>query len=228
MTEAELKKMLAQHKEWLDSLGRAGKQADFSGADLTWTHLGNADLRRADLSGADLSGANLKNADLTWASLRGADLRGANLKNADLTWAYLKGADLSGAHLSGTALRGADLTGADLSGTDLHSADLSGANFTETKLDYQIEPGLLQQVAKAALKHPKSLKMSDWHTCATTHCIAGWACHLAENGKELEKSHGPEIAGLLLLGAEAHSHFFDSNGDARKYLQSVLEREDLK
>ena len=64
--------------------------------------------------------------------------------------------------------------------------------------------------------------MDTWHTCDTTHCIAGWATHLHPEGKELEGRHGAQIAGLLLLGTEAHSHFFDNNKDAREYLESVL------
>ena len=64
--------------------------------------------------------------------------------------------------------------------------------------------------------------MYKWHTCDTTHCIAGWATHLHPEGEELEGRHGAQIAGLLLLGTEAHSHFYDSNEDAREYLESVL------
>ena len=64
--------------------------------------------------------------------------------------------------------------------------------------------------------------MDKWHTCNTTHCIAGWATHLHPEGKELEDKYEAQIAGLLLLGTEAHSHFFDSNEDAREYLKSVL------
>jgi hypothetical protein len=64
--------------------------------------------------------------------------------------------------------------------------------------------------------------MNVWHACETTHCVAGWACTLTKD-KSLEKTHGAQVAGLLLLGAEAHSHFFDTNEDAAAYLQSVLD-----
>ena len=64
--------------------------------------------------------------------------------------------------------------------------------------------------------------MDKWHTCNTTHCIAGWATHLHPEGEKLEDKYGAQIAGLLLLGTEAHSHFYDSNEDAKKYLESVL------
>ena len=47
MKIAEMKKVLAEHKKWLDFLGN-GKQAN---------------LRNADLRSADLSDANLRSAD---------------------------------------------------------------------------------------------------------------------------------------------------------------------
>lgn len=103
-----------------------------------------------------------------------------------------------------------------LSNADLRNADLLGA-----KLPREPEQGLLQKVAQAALA-PEALNMGTWHTCETVHCIAGWACALTRD-KSLEGTHGPQVAGLLLLGAEAHSHFFDSNEDATAYLQSVLD-----
>jgi uncharacterized protein YjbI with pentapeptide repeats len=125
------------------------------------------------------------------------------LCEADLSEAYLRGADLRGADLRGAYLRGADLS--------------------EASLPTELEEGLLLKVAKAALE-PCALNMENWHTCGTTHCIAGWACVLTQN-KEIEETHGTQIAGLLLLGAEAHSHFFDTNEEAKKYLESVLKTE---
>ena len=39
-----------------------------------------------------------------------------------------------------------------------------------------------------AASQPKALDMSDWHTCDTTHCRAGWVVSLAgKEGKALEK-----------------------------------------
>jgi hypothetical protein len=35
---------------------------------------------------------------------------------------------------------------------------------------------------------------------------------------------GPEVAGLMLLGVEAHAHFFNDDDTARAWLQEVLER----
>jgi hypothetical protein len=80
----------------------------------------------------------------------------------------------------------------------------------------------LKAVAAAALQ-PDALQMSNWHTCGTTHCIAGWAIHLAgEPGRLMESMMGPELAGLLLLGTEAHQHFYDRNEKALEYLRGVV------
>jgi hypothetical protein len=115
-----------------------------------------------------------------------------------------------------------DLSGADLRYADLRGVDLRGANGLIIASD---AADRLKAVAANALAADDALEMDAWHTCNTTHCIAGWAIHLAgEPGRLLEESHGSAIAGLMLLGIEAHSHFYDSNEDARKWLQEVLER----
>ena len=165
----------------------------------------------------NLSYANLRSADLRSADLRYADLRYAVLRSADLRYADLRYAVLSYANLRSAVLRSADLRSADLRSADLRSA--TGLIIASDAADR------LKAVAANALATDAALEMNTWHTCNTTHCIAGWAIHLAgEPGRLLEESHGPSVAGLMLLGAEAHSHFYDNNADARKWLQEVLER----
>ena len=88
----QLKRVLTEHRAWLDSDGKSGEKAGLSHARLQGLSLWNADLRAADLSyaglrrakvdDADLSGANLHNADLTGASLWGALLSRARFENA--------------------------------------------------------------------------------------------------------------------------------------------------
>lgn len=47
-----------------------------------------------------------------------------------------------------------------------------------------------------------ALRMRMWHTCATTHCRAGWAITLAgQEGKILEAEVGPNAAGALIYFA---------------------------
>jgi uncharacterized protein YjbI with pentapeptide repeats len=160
------------------------------------------DLRGAVLSGADLSEADLRGAKLSWADLSEADLRGA---------------DLSGANLRKTNLRGADLSEANLRGADLCGA--LGLNIVEDA------PARLLAVAHAALASPHSLEMSNWHTCKTTHCICGWAEQLGGSlAKLIIEQFGNDVGGLMLLGVEAHAHFYDIDNDARVFLQSVIDQ----
>ena len=172
---------------------------------------------RANLSGVNLSGADLAGADLRNANL-GTNLENANLENANLAGAYLEDANLEGAYLENANLAGANLGGAYLEYTNLENANLAGAD-----LDYQIQDGLLQQIAKIILENPKSLEMGSWHTCETTHCLAGWACHLNPVAKKLEKTHGAAIAGLLTLGYEAHAYFFKENAETIEWLKTIKE-----
>jgi hypothetical protein len=140
--------------------------------------------------------------------------------SAYLTRANLTGADLTGAYLTGANLTGADLTGADLARANLTGAYLSGVIGLKIAAD---APARLLAVARAALQ-PGALYMNDWHTCETTHCISGWAVHLAgEVGCVLETAVGVHMAGLYLLGVEAAGHFYDTNKEATKYLQSVID-----
>ena len=134
--------------------------------------LSDADLREADLGGANLSGARL-----LWADLRDADLRWADLRDANLSGANLRKADLSGANLSGARLSEALLPGAP------------------------VIPDIHQRVYKAA-SQPAALNMSEWHTCDTTHCRAGWVVTLAgDEGRLLESHYGTAVAAALIYMA---------------------------
>ncbi|EMF5696134.1 pentapeptide repeat-containing protein [Enterobacter roggenkampii] len=84
MNSAELTKILAEHKIWIESFRKNGSRANLRGADLYGADLCDADLRDADLRDADLRDADLRDADLRDADLRDADLRGADLRDADL------------------------------------------------------------------------------------------------------------------------------------------------
>ena len=61
--------------------------------------------------------------------------------------------------------------------------------------------------------------MDDWHTCATTHCRAGWVVHLAgEAGYALERHHNTLLAAQLIYKASGYNispvRFFDGNDAA--------------
>ncbi len=118
-------------------------------------------------------------------------------------------------------LRDADLSGADLSDADLSDADLRGAFGLPIATD---APARLLAVAQAALASPDALEMGSWHKCETTHCICGWAEHLGGPlARLIIQANGNDVGGLMLLGVEAHAHFYKTNEKAREFLQSVID-----
>ena len=89
--------------------------------------------------------------------------------------------------------------------------------------DAQTIKDRLTAVALNALASESALNMGTWHTCETTHCMAGWAITLAgDEGKKLESKYGPHAAGTILLGVEVSDWFYLSNDAAREKLQAVL------
>jgi hypothetical protein len=174
------------------------------------------------LNGVNLSGADLRNSRFTLNNLRDANLIGANLKGADLYGDSFICADLRGADLRCAYCRCANFMNADLRGADLRGASLAQSNLLGTKIDYQIQDGLLEEIAKLVLEDNSKLNMKHWHTCETVHCIAGWAVTLSPKGQKLEAEYGTPIAALLLLGAEVHDHFYDTTEDALDWLSSLI------
>jgi hypothetical protein len=81
-----------------------------------------------------------------------------------------------------------------------------------------------------AVSKPGSLDMSDWHTCETTHCRAGWVVHLAgKAGYELEQKTSPEFAAMQIYKASGYQispcRFFDSEADAMADMKRLAELE---
>ncbi len=149
-----LKKILSDHRRWLDSHGRRGEKAVLS----------NAALVRADLYDANLRQANLTNAVLDWASLDYAKLQRASLQGADLRWADLEGANMSGcdlrfANLEGANLKDAKLIGANLYGTNLKNTDFKGAILARIKLDYETQLNLPKTIFD---KYCQTFRILEW------------------------------------------------------------------
>ncbi len=198
---------------------RVANRGSLRGADLR-----DADLRGADLRGADLRDADLRGADLRGAVLRGADLRGADLRDADLRGAVLRGADLRGADLrdadlSGAVLRDAKGLDADGNPTPLTEADYLEIRdrFRASHPDVPVVPLLDATICKLVNSGEGKLEMSDWHSCETTHCRAGWAIHLAgEAGYALEEKYDSERAGGMIYRASTGRwpDFFADNKSA--------------
>ena len=197
VSQEELKQILEAHRQWLESDGKEGKQADLSGANLKRANLWEANLQEADLGGANLQEVFLTKANLQKANLWEANLQEADLGGADLQKAYLPRANLQGANLGDTNLKDADLTGADLQGADLtevkglSEATLQNANFDEvtgllgsefaradvtgTKLPEDIRDFKVLQVVEETSKNARKIFLSmllgcaySWLTIATT------------------------------------------------------------
>lgn len=139
ISQKEMKKILADHKLWLD--GKGGCRAVLAGK--KFIGMGNvligADLRRADLSFAFLKSINLSRADF-----RGANLGSINMRDCKLSFAILCDANIDQASLAGSDLyesnfRHSSLLRSDLSNTNLFNADMRGAimrgvNFDDSAL----------------------------------------------------------------------------------------------
>ncbi len=83
--------------------------------------------------------------------------------------------------------------------------------------------GLASQVLKRVETDPAALDMATWHHCETTHCLAGWATHLAgARGAELESQFNAAIAGALIWGvSEGYvPDFYADNATALADLRS--------
>ena len=141
-----------------------------------------------------------------------------------LVWSALSDderADLRGADLRGEDLRGADLRGEDLRGADLRGADLSGARVEKIAGWRDPDPDMCRRVAEAAMK-TGALNMYQWHTCETTHCLAGWAIHLSGcAGYSLEAATSASVAGAMLLPSACHL-FNASNEEAMAWCWQQL------
>ena len=84
----------------------------------------------------------------------------------------------------------------------------------------------LDRVILGALEAPGArLDMGTWHSCATTHCRAGWAITLHPMGADLEAVFGPRMAGaaIYLRSTGAVPDFYASTGDALASIRAGAE-----
>jgi hypothetical protein len=65
-------------------------------------------------------------------------------------------------------------------------------------------PNIHAAVKHAVERSPDALDMSEWHTCETTHCRAGWVVALAgEEGRQLEKATSTSFAAMQIYKASS-------------------------
>ena len=109
-------------------------------------------------------------------------------------------------------------------------SDCSRLSAQKENVEVPTIPNIHQTVA-AAVKVEGALNMSDWHTCDTTHCRAGWVVHLAgEAGKNLEKLTSTSHAAMQIYRKSSPikvspPRFYESNEIAMKDILRCAEEE---
>ena len=82
-----IKKILEEHRMWVESEGREGKRADFSYKDLSGTDFSGEFLENSRFTGAILSNCKFVNAKLAEAAMSATCLDKADFTGADCTYA---------------------------------------------------------------------------------------------------------------------------------------------
>ncbi|MBD8045807.1 pentapeptide repeat-containing protein [Clostridium sp. N37] len=86
--EKELRKMIREHEEWLNTKGVKGKRLDLENENLQGLKFLNLDLRSANFKGADLTDciiyADLREADLTGTKIKNTNFIGSNLNKTTI------------------------------------------------------------------------------------------------------------------------------------------------
>ena len=128
----ELRRVLKEHKNWVESKGKEGKRADLKRANLQRADLQMANLQMANLQMANLFKANLQMANLFKANLQKAYLHEANLQSSDLEQCELNEAYLAQAKIQYARLQNAELKNVKcLLAGQLAGASVSGAKLPE-------------------------------------------------------------------------------------------------
>ena len=82
--------------------------------------------------------------------------------------------------------------------TEQYEEAIKGYGLTIPRVEH------LHQKVEEKTREPSGLNMGRWHTCATTHCRAGWIVQLAgEEGKKLEERLDTDIAAMLIHEASS-------------------------
>ena len=98
-------------------------------------------------------------------------------------------------------------------------------------MEFPIIQNIHQQVLAVATQKTDSLNMSEWHTCDTTHCRAGWVVFLAgEEGKKLEEKTSTLFTAMQIYKKSSPirvspTRFFETNDEALADMKRCAEEE---
>jgi hypothetical protein len=142
-------------------------------------------LNQKQVIEAIVNGDDFDNMDLSGNDLNGQDIYYTTFENANLSGVNFTGADLTGCSFQNANLRNANFTEANLSGVNLEGANLEGVIGLASKSQEMQEA---QRILELLQQPSNQLNMDDWHTCETSHCLAGWCCpHLKNPGAEASR-----------------------------------------
>lgn len=223
--DGELLEKLTSHRLWLSR--DAGECANLEGAQLADVNLEFQNLSHAKLSRANLVRGRMESTRFKRAELVEADLSYSDLSYADLRWADLRRANLRFARLTGAMLVEANLQDADLRGAEMSNCELSGARLGGSMLlEVEAKPDLVSRIYRVVKDQPERLDMTTWHTCDTTHCLAGWAVSLHPQGESLVSKLTIDPAAAIIFNACCGEvpNFYSSKRAAMQWLERVAAR----
>ncbi|MCI5050106.1 MAG: pentapeptide repeat-containing protein [Rickettsiales bacterium] len=124
----DIRHLIESHHEWLQSGGRNGRRANFSGMDFQ-----GVDLRGCYLPEANFRAANLRGVDISGSELQGADFSEAIIESANFSDSKLDGANFTRARGNGAYFMRASMVGANLTASSFEEADLSQTKLAASK-----------------------------------------------------------------------------------------------
>jgi hypothetical protein len=105
------------------------------------------------------------------------------------------------------------------------AAPVQSADNPDAGFKVPIIENIHQKVLEAVTAPNHTLNMTDWHSCETTHCRAGWVVTIAgKEGKELELKTSTAFAALQIYDKSSEikvppTRFYD---DAKKAMADIV------
>lgn len=153
-----IKEIIANHKIWVNTIGKEGKRADLVGLNLSHVMLDGVQFQAASLKHSLLDGASFNGAIFTMSDLSGCNAHGAafaksnccgtnfslsRLDETDFQYADCSCMPIAGSlkpiswptNFAGSSLQKACFKGANLAGARFESAMLAGADLRDANLE---------------------------------------------------------------------------------------------
>lgn len=108
--------------------------------------------------------------------------------------------------------------------------DVAGYSPAKVMAEIPVVEGIHQKLLTAITAEGCNLDMSDWHTCETAHCRAGWVVHLAgKPGYDLQRLTSASHAAQQIYKASGYeispNRFYDDDDKAMANIKELAELE---